>query len=100
MANPANCDAQQLRLDRPISVIAPRALREHDAATYVGFSGSYLRNTRVADMRRAAKDEPILGPRWVHFGVAVRYLREDLDAWIDAQRNDPGQCDPDGGSAA
>ncbi len=68
---------------------AARALREQDAAAYCGFSGSYFRNTRVADMRRAAKGEPIVGPRWVHFGAAVRYVREDLDAWIDAQRVAP-----------
>ena len=82
------------RLDRPVSVVTPRALRENDAATYVGFSASYLRNQRVADMRLLAKGKPIEGPRWINVGTAVRYLREDLDAWIDSFRTDPGQGDP------
>jgi hypothetical protein len=86
--------AKAPRLDRPLAVIAPRALREHDAATYLGFSSSYLRNQRVADRRAIAKGQPVQGPRWVHIGTAVRYLREDLDAWIDSFRLDPGQGDP------
>ena len=95
MANPSECKpAQQLRLDRPISVIAPRALREGDAAVYVGFSSSYLRNERVADIRRRRAGKSIKGPQWVNVGTAVRYLREDLDAWIDSHRTDPGQGDP------
>lgn len=73
-------------LDRPGLAVTPRAMREPDAAAYVGFSASYLRNTRVADMRKAAADATIDGPRWINVGVAVRYLREDLDAWLDAFR--------------
>ncbi|MBL8329337.1 MAG: hypothetical protein JNJ71_10830 [Rubrivivax sp.] len=86
--------AETPQLNRPVSVITPRALREHDAAAYLGFSSSYLRNQRVADMRKMAKGEEIDGPRWVNIGTAVRYLREDLDAWIDSFRVDPGQGDP------
>ena len=82
------------RLDRPVSVIVPRSLREADAATYAGFSGSYLRNLRGADMRRLSKGYAILGPRWVNVGSAVRYFREDLDEWLDSHRLDPGQGDP------
>lgn len=87
-------EAFRLRLDRPISMIVPRSLREQDAAAYVGFSSSYLRNTRVADMRSEAAGLPIKGPRWINVGAAVRYLRDDLDAWIDSFRVDPGQGDP------
>ena len=72
--------------DRPALVVAVRALREPEAAAYVGFSASYLRNTRVADMRKAAAGGAIDGPRWIHVGTAVRYLREDLDAWLDTFR--------------
>ena len=46
-----------LRLDRPISVIVPRAMRETDAGTYTGFSPSYLRNQRAADMRALRRGE-------------------------------------------
>lgn len=82
------------RLERPVSVIMPRSLREHDAASYCGFSSSYFRNLRVADARRQARGEEIEGPRWVNFGTAIRYFREDLDEWLDAHRIDPGQGDP------
>ena len=85
------------RLERPVSVVTPRAMREQDAASYVAMSSSYLRNTRLADMRRLAKGQAISGPRWVNIGAAVRYLREDLDAWIDSFRIDPGHADPDDG---
>lgn len=69
-----------------IAPLQPRALREPAAAEYCGFSSSYLRNTRVADMRRQAKGEAIEGPRWINIGTAVRYLREDLDAWLQSRR--------------
>lgn len=77
----------RVMVDRPaLVVLAPRGLRENDAASYVGFSAAWLRNVRTQDMRRQAKGEPIQGPRWVHFGTAVRYFREDLDTWLDACR--------------
>lgn len=83
-----------LRLDRPISVIVPRAMRETDAGTYTGFSPSYLRNQRAADMRALRRGESIKGPRWVTVATAIRYLREDLDDWLNAHRIDPAQGDP------
>lgn len=86
--------AKAPRHDSPVAVITPRALREHNAAAYLGFSSSYLRNQRVADMRAIANGQPIQGPRWVHIGTAVRYLREDLDAWIDSFRLNPWQGGP------
>lgn len=78
---------------RPPSVIAPRALRENEAAQYLGFSSSYLRNTRVADMRARREGKATKGPRWVTIDTAVRYLREDLDDWLNQHRIDPGQGD-------
>lgn len=83
------------KLDRPVSVIIPKALREQDAAAYVGFSSSHLRNQRAADMRAIKTGAGIKGPRWVTIGSAVRYLREDLDDWLNAHRVDPGQGDPE-----
>jgi hypothetical protein len=94
MEEQATSSQKTLRLDRPVSVIIPRALREQDAASYLGFSSSYLRNQRVADMRAIRRGEPIKGPAWITVETAVRYLREDLDAWLDAHRMDPGQGDP------
>lgn len=86
--------APLLRLDRPISIILPRAMREQDAAAYVGFSASYLRNQRTADMRAIRAKQVIRGPRWVVVETSIRYLREDLDDWLNARRIDPGQGDP------
>lgn len=70
----------------PVTAVQPRALREKEAATYLGLSSFHLRNTRVVDARRKARGEPIEGPAWINIGRAVRYLREDLDAWLDARR--------------
>lgn len=89
-----------LRLDRPISIIVPRALREQDAAAYVGFSASYLRNQRVSDVRALRRGDAIKGPRWVTIETAIRYLREDLDDWLNANRVDPCQGDPVGETEA
>lgn len=76
--------------ERPAPRIAPRALRENDAAAYCGFSGSYLRNLRCADKGRREDGEPIKGPPWIVIGGAVRYLKEDLDAWLDSHRDPQG----------
>ena len=95
MQNPQSPQSPTPRLDRPISVILPRALRESDAASYIGFSASYLRNQRVADARAMKRGAEIKGPRWVTIQTAIRYLREDLDDWLNAGRTDPGQGDPE-----
>jgi hypothetical protein len=60
----------------------PRRLTEHQAAEYLGFSPSYLRNLRVADSRRIEKRDAIVGPAWLKLGFAVRYDKQDLDAWL------------------
>jgi len=87
--------AEKPNLNRPIVVIPARAFREGDAAAYLGLSASYLRNLRVADGRRLKAGDPIQGPRWINIGQrAIRYLREDLDAWLDAHRRDPAMGDP------
>lgn len=74
------------RKHRPPSVIVPRALREKEAAQYLGLSPSFLRNTRVADMRALRESKPGKGPRWVTLATAVRYLVTDLDAWLVQHR--------------
>lgn len=85
---------QNIVIDRPsIVVVAPRALRENDAAAYLSLSAPFLRNLRTQDARRKERGEPIQGPRWISLDVgrgsgarpAVRYLREDLDRWLDDQ---------------
>lgn len=71
---------------QPSASLPPRALRERDAAAYTGLSIHTFRNVRCADMKRAARGEPIAGPRWSNLGRAVVYLREDLDAWLESGR--------------
>lgn len=88
-------ESSRLKLSRPVVVVHPRSLRENDAAAYVGFSSSYLRNLRHIDSRRRAAGQTPIGPVWYHFQTAVRYFVEDLDAWLDSHRRDPGQGDPD-----
>lgn len=84
----------ELLRESPIGLLAPRSLREKDAATYIGFSPSYLRNLRVADMRSLRRGQSIKGPVWITVQTAVRYLKEDLDNWLNAIRIDFISGDP------
>ena len=57
-----------------------RVLKTQDAAEYVALSASYLEKLRLRGG----------GPRFVRFGRrAVRYHVDDLDAWLDGQRDIP-----------
>lgn len=59
--------------------ITQRALPEREAATYIGMSVSYLRRGRLE-----GSGSPT--PPYVRIGRSVRYLREDLDLWLDGLR--------------
>lgn len=58
------------------------ALKEGEAATYVGMSVSYLRQTRMEGNRKGRTP----GPAYIKIGRAVRYLIEDLDTWLKENR--------------
>jgi len=58
-----------------------RLLTSREAACYLGISYSYLRTIR---MTGKIKDR-IGPPPHIHVGKALRYVKEDLDAWIDSQ---------------
>ena len=62
-----------------------RAFAEADAAEYIGMSRSFLRQSRMDGERE--KRTP--GPKWVKLGRSVRYLIEDLDAWLESYRQEP-----------
>ena len=62
---------------------AKRAFTEAEAAYYLGCSQSYLRQSRC-DGHRVGR---VHAPPWIRFGRNIRYLREDLDAWLDSLRN-------------
>lgn len=60
------------------NMIHTAALRETEAAAYIGMSRSFLRQSRMNGAR--ARRTP--GPPFVKVGRAIRYLRADLDAWL------------------
>lgn len=62
--------------------MAPRALTEIETAAYIGMSRSYLRQARMEGHR----ENRTPAPPFIKVGRAVRYLREDLDCWLDKQQ--------------
>jgi hypothetical protein len=57
-----------------------RALSEAEAASYIGMSRSYLRQSRMDGER----ENRTPGPRLRRIGTrCIRYLIDDLDAWLD-----------------
>lgn len=59
-----------------------RVLSEREAATYIGMSRSFLAQSRMDGPRRNRTP----APPFVKIGRAVRYLRDDLDRWLDSFR--------------
>jgi hypothetical protein len=60
-------------------------INEEAAAAYIGMSTSYL---RISRMRGATKCTD--APPFVRIGKSIRYLPQDLDAWLAARRRFPG----------
>ena len=56
-----------------------RSLTEIQAARYIGMSRSYLAQSRMDGNR----DKRTPAPPFIKIGRSVRYLREDLDSWLD-----------------
>ena len=67
------------------------ALTEKEAATYIGFSRSYLRQSRSHGKRKGRTDAP---PYIRVGGRTIRYLRTDLDEWLQERRVDQVECQP------
>jgi len=59
---------------------AKRAISEAQAACYIGMSRSFLRQDRMNGIR----ENRTPGPRYVRIGKRIRYLIDDLDAWLEA----------------
>jgi hypothetical protein len=74
---------QYTRAPRPRATVAVEAaqrnLAEDDAAMYTGLTVSRLRASRLDPPRCD-------GPPFVRIGRQVRYLVDDLDAWLAARR--------------
>lgn len=57
-------------------------MTEREAAYYISMSRSYLSQDRMDGFRKNRTP----GPNFVKVGKAVRYLKEDLDLWLEQNR--------------
>lgn len=60
--------------------VVKRAFTEIETAEYIGMSRSYLRQARMEGNRNNRTP----APKFIKVGRAVRYLKEDLDNWLDS----------------
>lgn len=72
---------------RTRSSLEKRGYTEEEAAYYIAMSRSFLRQDRM----NGPRDGRAGGPPWVRIGRSVRYLRDDLDAWLQRHRASPGR---------
>ena len=59
-----------------------RSLTEKEAAEYIGMSCSFLRQDRMNGLRKNRTP----GPNFIKIGRTIRYLREELDKWLEMYR--------------
>ncbi len=57
-----------------------RVFSEIETAEYIGMSRSFLRQSRMEGNRQNRTP----APPFIKIGRAVRYLKEDLDNWLDS----------------
>ena len=63
-----------------------RALTDPQAARYIAMSVSFLKQSRM----NGDRENRTPGPPFIKIGKrAIRYLREDLDAWLEQYRREP-----------
>jgi predicted DNA-binding transcriptional regulator AlpA len=60
----------------------PAAMREAEAAAYIGMSRSFLRQSRM----NGPRERHAPPPPFIKVGRTIRYLRADLDAWLQKFR--------------
>ncbi|HFD2434736.1 TPA: DNA-binding protein, partial [Legionella pneumophila] len=56
--------------------------KEVEAANYICMSRSFLSQDRVNGTLKNRTP----GPKFIKIGRAIRYLKEDLDIWLDLHR--------------
>jgi len=56
-----------------------RSFTEKEAALYIGMSRSFLRQDRMNGFRKGRTP----GPNYIRFDRSIRYLKEELDAWLN-----------------
>ncbi|MGF1868191.1 helix-turn-helix domain-containing protein [Enterovibrio norvegicus] len=59
-----------------------RAYTEQETSAYIGMSRSFLRQSRMEGHRENRTE----APPFIKIGRAVRYLKEDLDNWLNRHR--------------
>jgi hypothetical protein len=59
-----------------------RGFTEKEASEYLAISRSFLRQDRMNGFRKGRTP----GPNFVRFGRSIRYLKEDLDRWLEKHR--------------
>lgn len=57
-----------------------RAFSEIEASQYISMSRSFLRQARMEGNR----DNRTPAPPFIKIGRSVRYLKDDLDAWLES----------------
>ena len=65
------------------AVVDKKVFRDVEAASYICMSRSFLSQDRVNGT--LANRTP--GPKYIKIGRSIRYLKDDLDSWLDQQRN-------------
>ncbi|CAM3257824.1 helix-turn-helix transcriptional regulator [Vibrio diazotrophicus] len=63
-----------------LATVGKRAYTEQETAVYIGMSRSFLRQARMEGQRKNRTD----APPFIKIGRAVRYLKEDLDQWLES----------------
>ena len=59
-----------------------RGFGEAQAADYIGWSRSFLRQDRMSGPRKNRTP----GPPFIRKGRRITYLKDDLDAWLEQHR--------------
>jgi predicted DNA-binding transcriptional regulator AlpA len=60
--------------------VEKRVFTEIETAAYLSMSRSYLRQSRMEGQRTNRTP----APPFIRIGRSIRYLKEDLDRWLDA----------------
>ena len=75
MANKADTPTK----DHSLRFKDPAPFKDAEAAHYIGMSESWLRQSRMRGNPEA--------PPYIKIGKSVRYLKTDLDDWLDRLRH-------------
>jgi predicted DNA-binding transcriptional regulator AlpA len=67
-------------------LLSARSFTEQETAQYIGMSRSYLRQGRMNGDRKNKTP----APPYLKIGRSIRYLKEDLDSWLEQFRQRPG----------